>query len=182
LTVGRDRVYRCLRMSPKCPGCQRPFLPDDAISFDGDQITHADCHRPHGLTEDERALLFRFCKDHIVAECATCNRGFQQKELASDIIVGRTHLCPSCRADLMEPVRAHLHGCALLPEAVRLRARQVREISRHLIKHAQQLADRADMLMREQEAMLAADRALIWQATISLRALREAMRLAAPGD
>jgi hypothetical protein len=168
-------------MSPKCPSCQRPFLPDDAISFDGDQIAHIDCHRPHGLTEDERALLFRYCRDHIVAECAACNRSFQQQELASDVIAGRSYLCPSCRADLTELVRAHLYGCTMLPEAVRVRARQVREVTRHLIKQAHQLADRADVLLREREAMRTADRALIQHATTALRALRESMRLAAPG-
>lgn len=169
-------------MNSKCPRCQRAFLPDDTLAFDGDEIAHGDCHRPHGLTEDERALLFRFCKDHIVAECPTCAQSFREQELAADLVASRTHLCPNCRADLIESIRAHLGGCAMLPEAVRLRARQVREVTRHLIKQAHQLADRTDVLLREREAVLAADRALIRQATTALRALREAMRLAAPGS
>jgi galactokinase len=49
-----------------------------------------------------------------------------------------------------------LYACTLLPEEVRRRAQDVREVARKLAKHSSQLRDFADVLMREAEAALAA--------------------------
>jgi hypothetical protein len=78
-------------------------------------------------------------------------------ELAADPLGGgRTTLCPRCRKDLNENVRAHLYGCAMLPSEVRLRAQAVREAARHLVKQTLQSRDSADVLIREAEATLLA--------------------------
>jgi hypothetical protein len=74
-------------------------------------------------------------------------------------------MCPRCRQDLTEAVRAHLFRCAMPPSEVRLRALAVREAAQRLVKETQQLRDTSDVLIREAEATLFR----------SQRALREAM-------
>src|SRR5262245_29386810 len=71
------------------------------------------------LTPDERALLFYYCLNHTVARCLACSRSYYLSELVADLFSGHTHLCPQCRTDLTEDVRAHVYGCATLPEDVR---------------------------------------------------------------
>ena len=141
---------------PKCPRCHQSIMVDDTVSFDSDAIAHLDCRRPRDLSHEERALLFRYCFDHVVAECANCAKKFRQQELASDLMGNRTHLCPGCRADLTNAVRSHLYACAMLPSEVQRRAREVREAARKLIKQSQELSNCADVLMREAEAAIAA--------------------------
>src|SRR5262245_44424348 len=51
-------------------------------------------------------------------------------------------------------VRTHLYGCATPPSVVRLRARAGREAARRVVKQAEQLRDRSDVLIREAEAAL----------------------------
>jgi hypothetical protein len=86
------------------------------------------CKRPNVLTPEERALVFAYCSGHVVARCAICDVSFRYTELATDILGGsRTNMCPRCRQDLTEAVRAHLFRCAMLPSEVRLRALAVRE-------------------------------------------------------
>ena len=63
-------------------------------------------------------------------------------------------MCPRCRRDLTEIVRAHLFRCPTLPGEVRLRAQQLRDAAQRLVKESQQLRDNADVLIREAEAML----------------------------
>jgi galactokinase len=53
-------------------------------------------------------------------------------------------------------MRGHLFSCAMLPEEVRQRAREVRDAARRLVKHSSELRDHADVLMREAEAAIAA--------------------------
>jgi len=74
-------------------------------------------------------------------------------------------MCPRCRQDLTEAVRAHLFRCAMLPSEIRLRAQAVREAAQRLVKETQQLGDRSDVLIREAEIALFEKQ----------RALREAM-------
>ncbi len=132
------------------------MLVDDTVSFDGNVIAHLDCRKPRDLSHEERAILFKYCFSHAVAECPACSQSFRQQQLASDLMGNRTHLCPGCRADLSEAVRAHLYSCAMLPSEVQLRAREVREAARKLIKESQELSNCADVLMREAEAAIAA--------------------------
>ena len=154
--------------SPKCARCQQLVLGDDMVRFDGDQIVHLDCRRPRGLSHEERALLFKYCFDHAVAECTTCAQDFRQHELASDLLGSRTHLCPRCRVDLTERVRHHLYGCAMLPADVRWTVRAARAAAQRLLK--------------ETDASVAADGALIQEGRSALDALRELMRRSASGD
>jgi hypothetical protein len=133
-----------------CPGCSRSISPQDTVRFGDGGVFHLDCHRPRVLSSEERALLFRYCRQHQVGTCSTCG-AFGYAELGSDLIAGRTNLCPKCRQDLTESVRSHLYGCALLPEEVRRRAQALREAAQKLVKHGHELADRADVLMREAE-------------------------------
>lgn len=122
--------------------------------FVGGQLMHPDCRRPHDLSPEERALLFKYCFDHAVAECVSCSQDFRQQELASDLLGNRTHLCPRCRADLTEQLREHLYNCLMLPGEVRRKAREARAAARRLVKESQ--SSDADMLMRVAEAAIAA--------------------------
>jgi hypothetical protein len=57
---------------PTRPRCRRPISANDTIAFDGDPISHVDCRRSRDLSHEERALLFKYCFGHAVAECPTC--------------------------------------------------------------------------------------------------------------
>jgi|SRR5215831_8132905 len=143
-----------------CSGCARTIAPEDTFVVSDDHLSHLDCKRPEALTPEERALLFRYCWDQAAAECEHCAKSYRITELASDLFSGKELLCPRCRADLIGSVRTHLYGCEMLPVTVRLRAREAREAAQRLVKRSRELADRADLLMRELE--------------VALRALREA--------
>jgi hypothetical protein len=137
-----------------CPGCSRLIAPQDTFIVGDGRLSHLDCHRPHVLSPEERVVLFRFCSAHTVAECEHCAKSYRLTELASDLVSGREHQCPRCRADLIGSVRAHLYSCSMLPAAVRQRAREAREVAQRLVKQARELADHADVLMRELEDAL----------------------------
>jgi hypothetical protein len=140
------------------------FSSEDTIALVGSRVVHADCRRPHELSAEERVLLFRYCWSHTAAQCVACRESFRQQELASDLLNNRTHLCPRCHVELVESLRAHLYTCAMLPADVRRRAREARDSANRLVKRSHELADRADVLMREAE--------------VALAALRDAMHLA----
>lgn len=159
----------------QCHRCKQAILVDETISVDGDQMVHLDCRRPRDLSHEERALLFKYCFEHRVAECGRCARSFRQQELASDLVGDRTHLCPVCREDLIDAVRAHLYGCAMLPAEVRDRAREAREAARKLIKRSQEITSRTDILMREAEAAVSAQNALLPEVRAALALLRQTM-------
>src|SRR5262249_31240961 len=153
-------------MQVNCGKCSQPIALTDIIESSDGRLSHLDCKRPQVLTPEERALVFRYCSGHVVARCPICDLSFRFTELAADILGGnRTNLCPRCRQDLTQGVRAHLFRCAMLPSEVRLRAQAVREAAQRLVKEAQQLRDTSDVLIREAEAALFKSR----------RALREAM-------
>jgi hypothetical protein len=59
------------------------------------------------------------------------------------------------RAVLTDSLRAHLYSCAILPAEVRRRAQEIRAATQQLVKHAGQLRDRADVLIRETEVAIA---------------------------
>jgi len=139
-------------MPVNCPKCSRPILVTDVIESFDRRLSHLDCARPHGLRPEERALIFVYCSGHPVAHCAACNVGFGFTELASDILGGRTNLCPRCRTDLTESVRGHLFTCMTLPSEIRQRTQDVRDAAQRLIKQSQQAMDRSDVLIREKEA------------------------------
>src|SRR5262249_34608513 len=141
---------------PKCPRCLQVIWRDDTVSVSDGRVVHLDCQRPRDLSREERVLLFRYCSDHAVVKCPACDQSFRQQQLGSDLRGHRTHLCPRCRADLTESLRGHLYACAMLPEEVRRRAQEVRDVARRLVKQSHQLSDRADVLAREAEVATAA--------------------------
>ena len=151
---------------PKCPRCLQLVSPEDTLVFDGGQAIHLDCRRPRDLSPEERRLLFRYCFDHVVAECTQCSLDFRQTELGSDLLSNRTNLCPRCRVDLTERLREHLHNCTMLPGAVRRRVREAGTAARRFVQESQ-FSD-ANRLMREARA--------------ALSALREAIQGAASGS
>src|SRR5262245_12813277 len=147
------------RAEPQCWRCKRSISVNDAFSFEGDHIVHLDCGRPRTVSPEERALLFRHCFDHAVAECATCAKTYRQSELGSDLVNNRVHLCPDCRADLTESVRAHLYSCATLPEELRRSLHGAREAVGKLIQRS--ASDPGDLLMREAETAVSALRDML---------------------
>jgi protein-arginine kinase activator protein McsA len=149
-----------------CSKCSRAIALTDIIESNNGRLSHLDCERPHVLTAEERALVFAYCSGHVVARCPACDLSFRFAELAADVMnSSRTNLCPRCRRDLTEAVRAHLFGCAMLPSEVQRRAREVREAAQRVVKETQQARDESAVLIREAEALLFK----------SQRALREAM-------
>ena len=151
----------------KCRRCLQLISLEDTIQFENAQVVHADCRRRRDLSAVERVLLFRYCWSHPVANCVACGQRFRQQELGMDLIGHRSFVCPRCRVDLTERLREHLYGCTMLPGEVRRRAREARAAAQRLVKNSHQLSDRADVLMREAEAAIAA--------------LRETMRRVAGG-
>jgi len=141
----------------KCPQCLQVISPDDSVRVRGRRVVHLDCQRPRHLTREERVLLFRYCWGHAVAKCPSCAQSLiRRQELASGLLDDRTHVCPRCRTDLTDSIRSHLYGCAMLPAEIRQRAQEARDAASRLVKKSQQLTDRADVLMREAEAAVAA--------------------------
>jgi len=141
----------------KCPQCLQVISPDDSVRVSGRRVVHLDCQRPRHLTREERVLLFRYCWGHAVAKCPSCAQSLiRRQELASGLLDNRTHFCPRCRTDLTESIRGHLYGCVTLPAEIRQRAQEARHAACRLVKESQQLTDRADVLMREAEAAVAA--------------------------
>ena len=63
----------------------------------------------------------------------------------------------------------------MLPAEVRARAREAREATRKLIKRSQEVASRADTLMREAEAAVGAQSALLPEVRAALALLRQTM-------
>ena len=143
-------------MHVNCTKCCRPIALTDVIESSAGRLSHLDCARAHGLTPEERALLFVYCSDHAVAKCVPCGLEFPMMKLAADPLGPRTNLCPRCRTDLTEGVRAHLFTCPTLPDEVRRHAREVREAAQVLVKRSKELIDTSDVRIREAEARLLA--------------------------
>jgi hypothetical protein len=139
---------------PKCPRCQQSISVDETVALDSDQIGHLNCRRPRELSQEERTLLFKYCIGHAVATCRSCAEGFRPHEPVTDLSGNHTHLCPRCRADLIDSIRAHLYGCAMLSRPERIGTRELREVTRKVIEPRQQPADHAGPLSRETEAIL----------------------------
>src|SRR5215467_13970067 len=141
-------------MDIKCQLCQQVISPDDTVMSVGYGMAHVDCQKPRSLSPEEHVLLYVYCWDHAVAECAGCGRSFRQEEFRADPFDSRTYGCRHCGADLTASIRAHLAVCAMLPEELRRREKEAREVTQRLIKRGYALSDRTDMLMREVEAAL----------------------------
>jgi hypothetical protein len=153
-------------MQVKCSKCSQPIALTDIIESNNGRLSHVDCKRPHVLTPEERALVFVYCSGHVVSRCPACDVSYRYTELAADILGGsRTNMCPRCRRELTEAVRAHLFRCAMLPSEIRLRAQAVREAAQSLLRRSEQFRDNSDALIVEAEAALFEMQ----------RALREAM-------
>src|SRR5215813_6443335 len=153
----------------KCPLCYRSIQPGDSVFSGGGRLSHVNCERPQTLTGDERALLFYYCANHTVARCEVCARSFRLGEMTADLHGGRTPLCPCCRGDLTEIVRAHLYSCAMLPAEVRRRAQARREAARYLVKESRQLGDTADVLAGYAEVACEQSRRALWQSLKTTR-------------
>ena len=138
---------------PACPRCSRVFSPEDTIERDGDRVVHVDCLLPRLLKHEERVLLLQYCWDHNVVECVSCSRIFRQQELLASLFGNGMDRCPKCRKDLTDGIRAHLYSCPMLPATVRRRAQETRAAAQRLVKQSNQLYDRADVLLREAEAL-----------------------------
>src|SRR5262245_15446492 len=141
-------------MAIKFPLCDQVISPDDTVEFVGYGMAHLDCQRPRSLSPEEHVLLYVYCWDHAVAQCAGCAQSFRQEEFGADPFDSRVYGCRHCGADLIESIRAHLVACAMLPEELRRRVKGAREVTLRLIKRSYQLSDRTDVLMREVEAAL----------------------------
>ena len=142
-------------MQVTCTKCSRPIAVTDIIDSNSGLLSHWDCKRPHGLTAVERALVVTFCWDHVVARCPRCNVSFHYMGLTADTLGGGgTNLCPQCRLDLTDAVRAHLLCCATVPTALRLRAQELRDAAQRLVKESHQLRDKSEVVIREAEAAL----------------------------
>jgi len=153
-------------MHVNCAKCFQPIALTDIIESHNGRLSHLDCNRPRTMTPEERALVFLYCWGCVVARCPACDISFRYTDLAADILGGRsTNMCPWCRQDLTDAVRAHLFRCAMLPSEIQRRAQAVREAAQRLVKESQQSRDRSDVLIREAEAKLFE----------SQRGLREAM-------
>src|SRR5206468_8511597 len=150
----------------RCSRCSRAIAPGDTVMFGPGRLFHLDCQQPRLLSAEERALLFTYCRDHPVGKCIACAGDFKLAELGLDVLGFLRYLCPRCRRDLTDSVRAHLYGCAMLPEEVRRRAQAAREAAGELVKQSRQLREPADVLMRESEVAVAALRAAMRQSPI----------------
>ena len=141
-------------MAIKCPLCDQVISPDDTVESIGYGMAHVDCQRPRSLSPEEHVLLSVYCWDHAVAQCAGCAQSFRQQEFGANPFDSRAYGCCHCGADLTESIRAHLRACAMLPEQLRQRVKEAREVTLRLIKRSYQLSDRTDVLMHEVEAAL----------------------------
>jgi hypothetical protein len=162
-----------MESEPTCRRCWQVLSPADTIDHDGRGVIHLDCRRPRRLSLEERVLLYEYCWEHAVGECVLCVRSFRPDELLLGLS-GDTDLCPGCRNDLTDSVRAHLYRCAMLPDEVRRRAQETRTASQKLVTQSGQLQDMADVLMREAEVALAALRAAMKES--ASEALRHVIR------
>lgn len=149
-------------MQVNCSKCSRPIAVTDVIELLGGRLAHVDCKRTQSLTPEERSVLFVFCSSHPVAHCLPCAQRYRFTELAADILGGgRTNLCPRCRRDLTENIRAHVYSCVTLPSELRQRTQDVRDAAQILIKRSKELSDSSDVLIRKAEAhLLESQRAL----------------------
>jgi len=141
-------------MDVRCRLCHQLISPDDTVEYDYG-VLHVDCGSPRTLSPEEHVLLYIYCWGHAIAECTACSQNFRQEQLGSDPFDSRTYRCPCCGADLTDHIRTHLIACAMLPQHLRQRVKEAREIMQRLLKQSQQLSDRADVLIREAEAALA---------------------------
>jgi len=141
-------------MQVNCSKCLRPIAVADVIESSAGRLSHLDCARAQGLTPEERALLFVFCSDHIVATCLSCRLELRMTELGADPLGGRMNLCPRCHTDLTQSARGHLFSCVTLPSEIRQKTQEVRDAAQHLIKKTREAVDRSDVLIREAEAHL----------------------------
>src|SRR5262245_31567815 len=135
-----------------CPQCSQAISLGDTIVSTGGRLSHWRCRHPRALSADERALLFSYCLNHLVARCQGCARRFHLRQLAADLDGGLR--CSQCRRDLTDSVRAHLYGCAMPPGEVRRGAAAARAAARALVKWSKHPHDNADVLIREAEGAL----------------------------
>ena len=141
-------------MQVRCSKCPRPIALADVIESSGGGLSYLDRARSQGLTPEERAMLLMYCSDHLAAQCQSCNVGFRMMELAADPLRDQTNLCPRCRKDLTQNLRAHLFSCVALPSEIQHRTQEVRDAALILVKPSQQALDKSELRIREAQAHL----------------------------
>jgi len=140
---------------PKCPLCQKVISPDDTVGSVGHGMAHVACGRPRSLSSEEHVLLYVYCWEPTPSQSAPgVSRAFDREEIGVDPFDSRAYKCRHCGADLTESIRSHLAACTMLPEQLRQRVKEAREVTQRLIKRSYVLSDRADVLIREVEAAL----------------------------
>src|SRR5262245_52261167 len=92
------------------------------------------------LSHKEWKRLLFYCAGNEVARCLTCGRRSRQHEF-TDSADDRTCVCPGCRADVTEIVRAHLFTCGMRPSSVRRRSITLCESAGSLVEESQRLLD-----------------------------------------
>jgi hypothetical protein len=55
-----------------CPQCSQAISLGDTTVSAGGRLSHWSCRHPRALNADERALLFSYCLNHLVARCQAC--------------------------------------------------------------------------------------------------------------
>ena len=68
-----------------CPQCSQAISLGDTIVSAGGRLSHWSCRSPRALSADERALLFSYCRNHLVSRCHACARYFHLSQLATDL-------------------------------------------------------------------------------------------------
>jgi hypothetical protein len=81
-------------------------------------------------------------------------------ELAADPLGSCTNMCPQCRKDLTENVRAHLYRCPMLPTELLLKAQAVREAAQHLVNRSQHSVDNEDAIRDAETELFESQQAL----------------------
>jgi hypothetical protein len=164
-------------MTPEltCFRCSRVISSEDTVERYGYRVAHVDCRQPRRLSREERSLLYQYCWDHAVGECGSCARSFREDEL----LWGRrfdqgTDLCPQCRKDLSDGIRAHLYSCRVIPAEMRRQSQEARAAAEKLIQQSDQISGRSGVLMREAELAIAALRDAMKQS--ASEALRRIIR------
>lgn len=78
------------------------------------------------LSPAERALVLRYCWEHLLAECPGCGVSYKLDELTAEMLLGMyssSELCPRCCLPLVDSIRSHMGVCT----ALKVQAAEVRE-------------------------------------------------------
>jgi hypothetical protein len=140
-------------MQVNCSKCSMPIALSDIITSHNGHLSHVDCKRLRVLRLEERTLISLYCSEHVVARCRACDVDYRYAELAADLWGGsRTNMCPRCRQDLTEAVRAHVFRCVMLPVEIKNKIQVLSAAAQSLVKESRQLRDRSGVLIGQAKA------------------------------